>query len=83
MDQRSRGSLVGCAWRHHWGSSEHKLDGVEWTGEGPAQVTVELRRDGTLLGLASEAPTYRTSYPNGEDCDSVCQHFDLTVTVSL
>ena len=81
-DRPDRGFWVmhsGCALE----PAEQRLDGLEWTGEGPAQVSVEVRRDGALLSTESVAPSYRTSYPNGEECGPACQHADQTLTVAL
>ncbi|WP_441288035.1 hypothetical protein ACSRUE_39245 [Sorangium sp. KYC3313] len=39
----------------------------------PARVDVVVRRDGALVGERSFTPAYRTSYPNGEDCEPACR----------
>lgn len=39
----------------------------------PARVDVVVRRDGALLGEQTFTPAYRTSYPNGKDCEPVCR----------
>lgn len=47
----------------------------------PENVTAALARDGTTLVEKSVAPSYTDHYPNGEDCEPVCQGASIELMV--
>ncbi|MBI4954183.1 MAG: hypothetical protein HY908_19320 [Myxococcales bacterium] len=62
-------------------ASEHQITGVLWPASGPTTVTVEVRRNGTLLATGTYTPTYRSSEPNGPDCGPVCTEAEAPATL--
>lgn len=47
----------------------------------PKNVTIALTRDGTTLLDQSVAPSYSDNYPNGKDCEPVCQGASVDLVV--
>ncbi|MBI4703748.1 MAG: hypothetical protein HY744_21775 [Deltaproteobacteria bacterium] len=81
-DRADPGFLVessGCALP----AAEHEILGVLWPLSGPAEVTVEVRQNGKLLGSGTYEPTYATSQPNGEGCEPTCSQADEQPTLAL
>lgn len=48
----------------------------------PAQLSVQIERDGRVIGSASLAPTYLTLRPNGPACEPVCRQASATIAVA-
>lgn len=48
----------------------------------PKAVSIDVARDGASIGGRSYTPTYKTSRPNGPDCEPVCTNASDTLAVS-
>jgi hypothetical protein len=69
----------GCA----LSAEQHALAGIEWTTAGPRSVTIELSRDGSSLGTVSGTLSYRSSQPNGADCEPTCETAQEQLSLSF
>ncbi len=48
----------------------------------PASVAIAITRDGVSLASSVFTPSYKTSRPNGPDCEPICTSASDTLTVS-
>jgi hypothetical protein len=54
-------------------AAQQSLSGLQWSGTRPALVEVAVRLDGAPFGKPmSFRPAYKTSRPNGPDCEPTC-----------
>ncbi len=67
--EASTGTTTGCPVA--WGSVVARID-VSIPGE-PKTVSVNVRRDGTVIGSHQFSPSYTTRNPNGSDCPPKCR----------
>ena len=51
---------------------QHRIYGVTFWAAMPANVEIVFSRDGVPLGEGTFTPTYRSSQPNGPECDPTC-----------
>jgi hypothetical protein len=81
-DRADPGFLVessGCALP----AAQHEIPGIVWPSAGPAEITVEVRRNGSALATGSYAPTYTNSRPNGDACEPTCSQADAVAVLAL
>lgn len=48
----------------------------------PSKVTIRIERDGVVLADETLVPTYRTSQPNGPNCDPICRQASATIDLA-
>jgi hypothetical protein len=70
-------SLAGCI----QSPSSFAIGGVSFSESSPAEVTVRITLDDRELGMARFTPSYKTSYPNGPDCDPTCHTASASVEI--
>lgn len=51
--------------------AQHSFPELHLTGT-PAQVQVSIQRDGAVVAEKTLTPAYKTSQPNGPDCEPIC-----------
>ncbi len=62
----------GCA----LDKSQHKLGGIAIVNATPGSVKVDVKFGGASIGSGSWSPVWKTTRPNGPDCDPECKQTD-------
>ncbi len=70
-------SESGCALP----ASQHGFGDIQLRS-GPSKVTVRIERDGVVLADETLVPTYRTSQPNGPNCEPICRQASATIDLA-
>jgi len=60
---------------------QHGISGVAIHGQYPAQIALQVTRNGQEMLSKSLTPTYETLRPNGPECEPTCQSASLSVPV--
>lgn len=62
-------------------ASQHGFADIQLRS-GPSKVTLRIERDGVVLADETLVPTYRTSQPNGPNCDPICRQASATIALA-
>jgi hypothetical protein len=58
----------------------HEIIGLR-VRSAPKVATIQIARDGSVIGAQSFTPSYVSSQPNGEGCEPVCEQASVTLVV--